>query len=106
MSHQVFFLSQAELFMSIAAVSPYCLAFFGTPLVIEPSADKLSGNGGLLPPRPFDQRRGLREASLRHVSSSTLPARTHPIQVSVAPRTADAGRRRESAHAEQQWSWT
>jgi hypothetical protein len=30
--------------MSIAPVWPQCLAFFGTPMVIEPSPDRLSGD--------------------------------------------------------------
>jgi hypothetical protein len=35
--------------MSIAATWPHCLAFFGTPLVIEPSLGQLSGDAGLPP---------------------------------------------------------
>jgi hypothetical protein len=31
------------------------LTFFGTPLVIEPLPDQLSGDAGLLPIRPFDK---------------------------------------------------
>ena len=45
--------------MSIAAAWPHCLPFFGTPLVIEPSPGQFSGDAGLLPIRPFDQRMGL-----------------------------------------------
>ena len=45
--------------MSIAAAWPHCLAFLGTPLVIEPSPGQFSGDAGLLPIRPFDQRMGL-----------------------------------------------
>jgi hypothetical protein len=48
--------------MSIAAAWPQCLAFFGTPLVIEPSPGKLSGDAGLLPIRQFDQYIGLTRA--------------------------------------------
>ncbi|HEY7329587.1 MAG TPA: hypothetical protein VH592_18255 [Gemmataceae bacterium] len=40
--------------MSIAAALQHCLAFFGTPLEIEPSQGQLSGDAGLLPIRPFD----------------------------------------------------
>jgi hypothetical protein len=45
--------------MSIAPAWPHWLAFFGTPLVIEPSPGQLSSDAGLLPIRPFDQRMGL-----------------------------------------------
>src|SRR5262249_27436669 len=41
---------------------PQVLDFFGTPLVIEPSAGQLSGDAGLLPIRQFDQRIGLTRA--------------------------------------------
>jgi hypothetical protein len=45
--------------MSIAATWQQCLAFFGTPLVIEPSPGQLSCDDALLLIRPFDQRMGL-----------------------------------------------
>ena len=45
--------------MSITLAWTQCLAFFGTPLVIEPSPGQLSGAAGLLPIRSFDQRMGL-----------------------------------------------
>ena len=48
--------------MSIPAAWPQVLDFFGTPLVIEPSAGQLSGDAGLLPIRQFDQRIGLTRA--------------------------------------------
>jgi hypothetical protein len=48
--------------MSIPAVWPQVLDFFGTPLVIEPSAGQLSGDAGLLPLRQFDQGIGLTRA--------------------------------------------
>ena len=48
--------------MSITATWPQVLDFFGTPLVIEPSAGQLSGDAGLLPIRQFDQRIGLTRA--------------------------------------------
>jgi hypothetical protein len=35
--------------MSIAPAWSLCLAFFGTPLVIEPSPGQLSGDAGLPP---------------------------------------------------------
>jgi len=41
---------------------PQVLDFFGTPLVVEPSAGQLSGDAGLLPVRQFDQRIGLTRA--------------------------------------------
>jgi hypothetical protein len=40
--------------VSLPGVWPQVLDFFGTPLVIEPSAGQLSGNAGLLPLRQFD----------------------------------------------------
>jgi hypothetical protein len=48
--------------MSIAPPWPQCLAFFGTPLVIEPSPGQVSGDAGLLPIRQFDQYIGLTQA--------------------------------------------
>jgi len=45
--------------MSLTGVWPQFLDFFGTPLVIEPSAGPLSSDAGLLPIRQFDQRLGL-----------------------------------------------
>jgi hypothetical protein len=42
--------------MSVLAAWPQVLDFFGTPLVIEPSAGQLCGDAGLLPIRQFDQR--------------------------------------------------
>jgi hypothetical protein len=44
--------------MSIPPAWPQVLDFFGTPLVIEPSAGQLSSDAGLLPIRQFDQRVG------------------------------------------------
>jgi hypothetical protein len=40
--------------MNVPGVWPQVLDFFGTPLVIEPSAGQLSGDAGLLPVRQFD----------------------------------------------------
>jgi hypothetical protein len=48
--------------MSIPASWPQVLNFFGTPLVIEPSAAQLSSDAGLLPIRQFDERIGLTRA--------------------------------------------
>ena len=48
--------------MSVPGVWPQVLDFFGTPLVIEPSAGQLSGDAGLLPIRQFDQCIGLTQA--------------------------------------------
>jgi hypothetical protein len=45
--------------MSIVPAWQQYLAFFGTPLVIEPSPGQLSGDAGLLPIRQFDQGIGL-----------------------------------------------
>ena len=41
--------------MSLPGVWPRVLDFFGTPLVIEPSAGQLSSDAGLLPVRQFDE---------------------------------------------------
>jgi hypothetical protein len=48
--------------VSIPAGWPHVLDFFGTPLVIEPSAGQLSGDAGLLPIRQFDERVGFTRA--------------------------------------------
>src|SRR5271166_69979 len=48
--------------MSISAMWPQVLDFFGTPLVIEPSTGQLSSDAGLFPIRQFDQRIGLTRA--------------------------------------------
>jgi hypothetical protein len=48
--------------MSIPADWPHVLDFFGTPLVIKPSAGQLSSDAGLLPIRQFDQGIGLTRA--------------------------------------------
>ena len=48
--------------MSIPSAWPQVIDFFGTPLVIEPSAGQLSSDAGLLPIRQFDQRIGLTQA--------------------------------------------
>src|SRR4051812_16067285 len=48
--------------MSVPPTWPQTLDYFGTPLVMEPSASLLSGDAGLLPVRQFDQRIGLTRA--------------------------------------------
>jgi hypothetical protein len=45
--------------MSVSDAWPKILAFFGTPLVIEPSPGQRSGDAGLLPIRQFDECIGL-----------------------------------------------
>ena len=62
--------------MSIAVAWPHWLALFGTPLGIEPSADKLSGAAGLLPLRPFDQRRGHTQVFTDTLDGPREPDRT------------------------------
>jgi hypothetical protein len=48
--------------MSIQPVWQESLDFFGTPVVLEPSASQLSSDGGLLPFRQLDERLGLTRA--------------------------------------------
>jgi hypothetical protein len=48
--------------MSVTPPWPQVLDFFGTPLVLEPSAGQFSGDAGLLPIRQFDERIGLTRA--------------------------------------------
>src|SRR5262245_45789354 len=48
--------------MSIPSAWPQVLDFFGTRLIIEPSAGQLSSDAGLLPIRQFDERIGLTRA--------------------------------------------
>jgi hypothetical protein len=43
-----------RLTLSIAAAWQQCLAFFGTPLVLEPSLYHLSGDAGLPPAEGYD----------------------------------------------------
>jgi hypothetical protein len=61
--------------MSIAPSWTQCLAFFGTPLVIEPSPGQLSGDAGLLLIRPFDLAWG--SAELAPTPSTTPRPRLH-----------------------------
>src|SRR5262249_52139062 len=62
--------------MSIPAPWPQVLDFFGTPLVIEPSAGQLSGDAGLLPIRQFDERDGLTRAAPAALHQPRGPALT------------------------------
>src|SRR5262245_54241139 len=48
--------------MSIQPAWQHTLDFFGTPIVIEPSAGQLSSDAGLLPFRQFDAQLGLTRA--------------------------------------------
>src|SRR5262249_24804491 len=48
--------------MSLPGDWPEVLDFFGTPLVIEPSAGQLAGDAGLLTIHLFDQHLGLTRA--------------------------------------------
>jgi hypothetical protein len=48
--------------MSVPPDWPQVLDFFGTSLVLEPSAGQLSGDARLLPIRQFDRRIGLTQA--------------------------------------------
>jgi hypothetical protein len=48
--------------MSIQPAWQHTLDFFGTPIVVEPSAGQLSSDGGLLPFRQFDEQFGLTRA--------------------------------------------
>jgi hypothetical protein len=48
--------------MSIPPAWPQVLDSFGTPLIVEPSEGRLSGDAGLLPIREFDERIGLTQA--------------------------------------------
>src|SRR5215470_13731389 len=70
--------------MSIPSAWPQVLDFFGTPLVIEPSAGQLSGDAGLLPVRPFDQRIGLTQAFADALDDPRDPMRT-PRHRTVRP---------------------
>jgi hypothetical protein len=48
--------------MSVPPSWPNVLDFFGTPLVLDSSPGQRTSDAGLLPVRPFDQRRGLTRA--------------------------------------------
>src|SRR5215475_15472473 len=59
--------------MSLPGDWPQVLDFFGTPLVIEPSAGQLSGDAGLLPIRQFDQRIGFAQAFAQALDDPRAP---------------------------------
>src|SRR5262249_24264277 len=62
--------------MSVPAAWPRVLTFFGTPLVLEPSPDQLSGDAGLLPVRQFDQRNGFTRAFAEALDDPRNPGLT------------------------------
>src|SRR6516162_56629 len=62
--------------MSVPAALRQVLDFFGTPLVMEPSAGQLSGDAGLLAIRQFDQRIGLARAFADALDDPRDPALT------------------------------
>jgi hypothetical protein len=62
--------------MSVPPAWPQILNFFGTPLVIEPSAGQLSSDAGLLPVRQFDERIGLTQAFAGALDDRRDPALT------------------------------
>jgi hypothetical protein len=73
--------------MSIPPAWPQVLDFFGTPLVIEPSAGQLSRDAALLPARQFDQRIGLTRAFAEAVDDPRDPDLTeHPFLEMVRSR--------------------
>jgi hypothetical protein len=59
--------------MSLPTAWSLVLGFFGTPRVLEPSPDQLSGVAGLLPVRQFDQRIGLTRAFADALDDSRDP---------------------------------
>jgi hypothetical protein len=61
------------------------LTFFGTPLVIAPSPDQLSGDAGLLPIRQFDQRR----RAVWPLGSASLPRRNGTFFDFLPPREGE-----------------
>src|SRR6516225_6593126 len=73
--------------MSVPPAWPQVLDFFGTPLVIEPSAGQLSSDAGLLPIRQFDERIGLTQALTAALDDPRDPDLTaHPFLEMVRSR--------------------
>jgi hypothetical protein len=62
--------------VTIPAAWPHVLDFFGSLLVIEPSAGQLTGDAGLLPIREFDERFGLTRAFTDALDDPRGPALT------------------------------
>ena len=83
--------------MSVPPAWPQVLDFFGTPLLIEPSPGRLSGDAGLLPVRQFDQRIGLTRAYAEAVdgpratglTEQSLPERARARVVGVFAGSQD-----------------
>jgi hypothetical protein len=59
--------------MSIPAAWPQVFDFFGSPLVIEPSAGQLTSDAGLLPIREFDEGIGLTRAFADALDAPATP---------------------------------
>ena len=73
--------------MTIPSAWPQVLAFPGTPLVIQPSPGRPSGDAGLLPVRQFDQRIGLTRAFAEALDDPRDPALTdHTFREMVRAR--------------------
>jgi hypothetical protein len=73
--------------VTIPSAWPQVLAFPGTPLVIQPSPGRLSGDAGLLPVRQFDQRIGLTRANACALDAPRDPDLTeHPFLETVRSR--------------------
>jgi hypothetical protein len=72
---------------SIPPARSQVLDFFGTPIVIEPSAGQLSSDAGLLPVRQFDDRIGLTRAFTDALDDPRDPDLTeHPFREMVRSR--------------------
>ncbi len=82
--------------MSIPVAWPQVLAFFGTPLIMEPSQGLLSGDAGLFPTRSFGKLPGVSAPMSKTAMASKLVSRlTHktffdstefPVNVQTAAR--------------------
>jgi hypothetical protein len=85
--------------MSIAATWPQCLAFFGPPLVIEPSPGQLSGDAGRLSLRLFDLRRGHTQALIDALDGhrDPDPTKEHLLE-EIARVSSDADKTRHERY--------